>query len=103
MIVISVDLMVVLPTWNRGKGESGFLEEHSLEYVSQVGFVVPQAVACLLYTSDAADDLLCVDLGGGRIIKNKNRLTQYRIRLILFIILLYKTYVSYDLLFCCYV
>src|SRR5659263_775732 len=24
---------------------------------------------CLLYTSDAADDLLCVDLGGGRIIK----------------------------------
>src|SRR5450756_2807629 len=23
---------------------------------------------CLLYTSDAADDLLCVDLGGGRII-----------------------------------
>ena len=26
---------------------------------------------CLLYTSDAADDLLCVDLGGSRIIKNK--------------------------------
>src|SRR5665213_1369326 len=26
-------------------------------------------VACLLYTSDAADDLLCVDLGGRRIIK----------------------------------
>ena len=24
---------------------------------------------CLLYTSDAADDLLCVDLGGRRIIK----------------------------------
>ena len=23
---------------------------------------------CLLYTSDAADDLLCVDLGGRRII-----------------------------------
>ena len=28
-------------------------------------------VGCLLYTSDAADDLLCVDLGGRRIIKNK--------------------------------
>ena len=28
--------------------------------------------ACLLYTSDAADDLLCVDLGGRRIIKKKN-------------------------------
>ena len=26
---------------------------------------------CLLYTSDAADDLLCVDLGGRRIIENK--------------------------------
>ena len=25
--------------------------------------------ACLLYTSDAADELLCVDLGGRRIIK----------------------------------
>src|SRR5659263_710091 len=28
-------------------------------------------VPCLLYTSDAADDLLCVDLGGRRIIKKK--------------------------------
>ena len=28
--------------------------------------------ACLLYTSDAADDLLCVDLGGRSIIKKKN-------------------------------
>src|SRR5450756_1667744 len=27
----------------------------------------PLPVCCLLYTSDAADDLLCVDLGGGRI------------------------------------
>ena len=26
---------------------------------------------CLLYTSDAADDLLCVDLGGSRIIQKK--------------------------------
>ena len=28
-------------------------------------------IDCLLYTSDAADDLLCVDLGGRRIIKKK--------------------------------
>ena len=28
---------------------------------------------CLLYTSDAADDLLCVDIGGSRIIKKKNK------------------------------
>ena len=27
---------------------------------------------CLLYTSDAADDLRCVDLGGRRFIKKKN-------------------------------
>ena len=31
--------------------------------------------ACLLYTSDAADDLLCVDLGGRRIIKKKKKTT----------------------------
>ena len=30
-------------------------------------------LACLLYTSDAADDLLCVDLGGRRIIKKKKQ------------------------------
>src|SRR5450756_2906572 len=30
-------------------------------------------IVCLLYTSDAADDLLCVDLGGRRIIKKKNK------------------------------
>ena len=29
------------------------------------------APTCLLYTSDAADDLPCVDLGGRRIIKKK--------------------------------
>src|SRR5428012_24701 len=33
--------------------------------------VVARGPACLLYTSDAADDLLCVDLGGRRFIKNK--------------------------------
>ena len=35
-----------------------------------------QSQICLLYTSDAADDLLCVDLGGRRII-NKNTQHQY--------------------------
>src|SRR5450756_3236684 len=32
-----------------------------------------QFSVCLLYTSDAADDLLCVDLGGRRIIKKKKK------------------------------
>src|SRR5450756_3010529 len=31
--------------------------------------IAVQYTTCLLYTSDAADDLLCVDLGGRRIIK----------------------------------
>src|SRR5665809_84853 len=35
---------------------------------------------CLLYTSDAADDLLCVDLGGRRIIQKKKRGTTSRDR-----------------------
>ena len=30
---------------------------------------------CLLYTSDAADDLLCADLGGRRTIKKKHTRT----------------------------
>ena len=34
-------------------------------------------VFCLLSTYDAADDLLCVDLGGSRIIKKKTT-TKYR-------------------------
>ena len=34
--------------------------------------VVILGITCLLYTSDAADDLLCVDLGSRRIIKKKN-------------------------------
>eukprot|EP00825_Cyclidium_porcatum_P049076 TRINITY_DN8400_c0_g1_i3.p3 TRINITY_DN8400_c0_g1~~TRINITY_DN8400_c0_g1_i3.p3 ORF type:complete len:110 (-),score=11.99 TRINITY_DN8400_c0_g1_i3:13-342(-) len=29
--------------------------------------------SCLLYTSDAADDMQCVDLGGRRIIKKKKK------------------------------
>ena len=31
-----------------------------------------ELVSCLLYTSDAADDLLCVDLGCRRLIKKTN-------------------------------
>ena len=34
----------------------------------QLGPSIGHPKSCLLYTSDAADDLLCVDLGGRRII-----------------------------------
>ena len=37
---------------------------------------------CLLYTSDAADDLLCVDLGGRRIIKKKKNIHEYTDRVL---------------------
>ena len=37
------------------------------------GPVLALYLTCLLYTSDAADDLLCVDLGGRRIIKKKKK------------------------------
>ena len=40
--------------------------------------IVEYAYICLLYTSDAADDLLCVDLGGRRIIKKKKPLNKIR-------------------------
>ena len=33
--------------------------------------------SCLLYTSDAADDMQCVDLGGRRIIKKRRRAGPY--------------------------
>ena len=34
-------------------------------------FFILMVIYCLLYTSDAADDMQCVDLGGRRIIKKK--------------------------------
>ena len=45
------------------------LEAHGAEVVEDV---------CLLYTSDAADDLRCVDLGGRRIIKKKKHLISFK-------------------------
>ena len=48
--------------WPHGRG---YHPRHALG-------IVQQDTPCLLYTSDAADDLLCVDLGGRRIIKKKH-------------------------------
>src|SRR5659263_250397 len=50
----------------------GWAVTFKVESHNHPSFVEPyQGAACLLYTSDAADDLLCVDLGGRRIIKKK--------------------------------
>src|SRR5450756_2134391 len=43
----------------------------ALEIAGEIGvpaYIADPVCVCLLYTSDAADDLLCVDLGGRRII-----------------------------------
>ena len=52
---------------------------HARDFVRAMWLILQQSEAadyvvgtgCLLYTSDAADDLLCVDLGGRRMIKKK--------------------------------
>ena len=43
----------------------------SVEMFQKLNVPFQSLLTCLLYTSDAADDLLCVDLGGRRIIKKK--------------------------------
>src|SRR5450756_3147572 len=43
------------------------------DYYTKQGESGVNVKTCLLYTSDAADDLLCVDLGGRRVIKKKKQ------------------------------
>ena len=60
---------------------AGAKKEYKMEEADQQGYYgvlipgrkIPEYVfmVCLLYTSDAADDMQCVDLGGRRIIKKK--------------------------------
>ena len=50
------------------KGQS---DKKALRVGVRSGGCSGMSYTCLLYTSDAADDLLCVDLGGRRIIKNE--------------------------------
>ena len=52
-----------------GAGVSYYDEENGDLY-----FRFNKYPTCLLYTSDAADDLICVDLGGRRIIKKKKQI-----------------------------
>ena len=60
----------------------GFRKDGSFQQLGDItlyptDYFCPYDYICLLYTSDAADDLLCVDLGGRRIIKKKKH---YNIR-----------------------
>ena len=47
------------------------IRETTTEYCN-VSIYAAAFTCCLLYTSDADDDLLCVDTGGRRIIKQKH-------------------------------
>src|SRR5450756_2445449 len=50
----------------------GSNDSHSIQNKPpQIASSGSPVASCLLYTSDAADDLLCVDLGGRRVIKKK--------------------------------
>ena len=45
------------------------MSKFNTEYNEDISCIFTDDNACLLYTSDAADDMQCVDLGGRRIIK----------------------------------
>ena len=48
-------------------------QAHSRGQYSSILLLHIQVSLCLLYTSDAADELLCVDLGGRRTIEKKKK------------------------------
>eukprot|EP00826_Nyctotherus_ovalis_P018709 TRINITY_DN1563_c0_g5_i2.p3 TRINITY_DN1563_c0_g5~~TRINITY_DN1563_c0_g5_i2.p3 ORF type:complete len:139 (-),score=1.73 TRINITY_DN1563_c0_g5_i2:5-421(-) len=56
-----------------GPLEGAFAVHFVVDPVALVASTIGPLVGCLLYTSDAADDSLRVDLGGRRIIKKKKK------------------------------
>ena len=79
--MINAGFMVCEPqVFDYIEGDSTVFEKAPLENLAKDRQLVAykhdgfwQCMDCLLYTSDAADDLLCVDLGGRRIIKKKKK------------------------------
>src|SRR5450756_3011598 len=61
--------------WAGGKYHSDLYTNPQIQvwFKAWINHLLNRVNTCLLYTSDAADDLLCVDLGGRRIIKNKKK------------------------------
>eukprot|EP00831_Metopus_contortus_P071397 TRINITY_DN65227_c0_g2_i1.p2 TRINITY_DN65227_c0_g2~~TRINITY_DN65227_c0_g2_i1.p2 ORF type:complete len:171 (-),score=64.15 TRINITY_DN65227_c0_g2_i1:93-605(-) len=59
-----------IPTSSKGLSSAKKMEEEIALRVSSLA----KSKCCLLYTSDAADDTPCVDLGGRRIIKKKKNM-----------------------------
>ena len=64
-----------IKTWWKMYGNlvTGVVVAGSLAVIGWQGWNWHQRSHCLLYTSDAADDPLCVDLGGRRILTKKTR------------------------------
>ena len=52
------------------------IQSFNIATSAETAFSIP-AWVCLLYTSDAADDMQCVDLGCRRIIKKKKKKNEF--------------------------
>ena len=63
-------LQIIVAERRRGDAEPHYLPQLRKDILEVICKYVQ---ICLLYTSDAADDLLCVDLGGSRILKKKKK------------------------------
>eukprot|EP00825_Cyclidium_porcatum_P047211 TRINITY_DN7623_c0_g1_i1.p1 TRINITY_DN7623_c0_g1~~TRINITY_DN7623_c0_g1_i1.p1 ORF type:complete len:391 (+),score=65.98 TRINITY_DN7623_c0_g1_i1:42-1214(+) len=61
-----------------GQTQQQTIDLIQLEYknLMKIQSLITPSKYCLLYTSDAADDMQCVDLGGRRIIKKKKKIYQ---------------------------
>eukprot|EP00826_Nyctotherus_ovalis_P029449 TRINITY_DN23278_c0_g1_i1.p1 TRINITY_DN23278_c0_g1~~TRINITY_DN23278_c0_g1_i1.p1 ORF type:complete len:210 (+),score=32.91 TRINITY_DN23278_c0_g1_i1:75-704(+) len=72
--IASRTIDTLLETVNQASENTEFILEASVMGISGnkiLDLLDPGNENCLLYTSDAADDMQCVDLGGRRIIKKK--------------------------------
>ena len=68
--------------WAGGKGQ--LLAQFEPYWPAEFGRYFEPFLGCLLYTSDAADDLPCVDPGGCRFIKKKKK-TMFALLALLFL------------------
>ena len=72
LVTTGEDLRPYWPTFELANEQrQGNSTERYVITFSAAGDSFTYSTTCLLYTSDAADDLLCVDLGDRRIIKKK--------------------------------
>src|SRR5665811_811396 len=67
LLVVTAALSQVKSAYPQGRANPNRIFQSLIALLA--GFNIPFLCTCLLYTSDAADDLTRVDLGGGRVIK----------------------------------